>query len=60
MDLCLSRMTSSATLTTDTLASTWLQFSDTEYPLYYLDKDNIKIKGSAAEHFTGNHGECSQ
>lgn len=40
----------SATLTTDTLASTWLQFSDgTEYPLYLDKGDNIKIKGSAAE-----------
>ena len=49
----------SATLTTDTLASTWLQFSDgTEYPLYLDKGDNIKIKGSAAEltslEITGN------
>ncbi len=49
----------SATLTTDTLASTWLQFSDgTEYPLYLDKRDNIKIKGSAAEltslEITGN------
>ena len=40
----------SATLTTDTLVSTWLQFSDgTEYPLYLNKGDKIKIKGSAAE-----------
>lgn len=49
----------SATLTTDTLVSTWLQFSDgTEYPLYLDKGDNIKIKGSAAElaspEITGN------
>ncbi len=35
----------SATLTTDTLVSTWLQFSDgTEYPLYLNKGDKIKIK----------------
>jgi hypothetical protein len=49
----------SATLTTDTLVSTWLQFSDgTEYPLYLNKGDKIKIKGSAAEltslEITGN------
>ena len=58
--LCLSRMTSSLQPSpTDTLASTWLQFSDgTEYPLYLDKGDNIKIKGSAAEltslEITGN------
>lgn len=49
----------SATLTTDTLVSTWLQFSDgTEYPLYLNKGDKIKIKGSAADlnslEITGN------
>lgn len=49
----------SAILTTDTLASTWLQFSDgTEYPLYLNKGDKIKIKGSASEltslEITGN------
>lgn len=53
----------SATLTTDTLVSTWLLFGDgTEYPLYLDKGDDIKIKGSAAEltslEITGNtHNE---
>lgn len=39
----------SATLTTDTLVATWLQFSDgTEYPLYLNKGDKIKISGSKA------------
>lgn len=49
----------SATLTTDTLASTWLLFSDgTEHPLYLNKGNKIKIKGSASElaslEITGN------
>lgn len=39
----------SATLTTDTLVATWLQFGDgTEYPLYLNKGDQINIKGSKA------------
>lgn len=49
----------SATLTTDTLVSAWLQFSDgTEYPLYLNKGNKIKIKGSTADlsalEITGN------
>lgn len=49
----------SAELYTDTLVSTWLQFSDgTEYPLYLNRGDKIQIKGSATElsslEITGN------
>lgn len=49
----------SATLTTDTLVSTWLQFSDgTEYPLFLNKGNKIKIKGSATDltalEITGN------
>lgn len=49
----------SVSLTTDTLASTRLQFSDgTEYPLFLNKGDQIKIKGTAAElaslEITGN------
>ena len=41
----------SATLTTDTLASTWLQFSDgTEYPLY-LDKGGQFFIGNIPRDF---------
>lgn len=40
----------SATLSTDTLVSTWLLFSDgTEYPLYLNKGNKIEIKGSKAE-----------
>lgn len=49
----------SATLSTDTLVSTWLQFSDgTEHPLYLNKGDEIHIKGSASDlaslEITGN------
>lgn len=49
----------SATLTTDTLVSTWLQFSDgTQYPLYLNKGNKIKIKGSSTDlnllEITGN------
>jgi peroxiredoxin len=49
----------SATLTCDTLVSTWLQFKDgTEYPLFLNKKNKIKIKGSTADlsslEITGN------
>lgn len=40
----------SATLATDTLVSTWLQFNDgTKYPLYLNKGDKIQIKGSASD-----------
>lgn len=40
----------SAKLSTDTLVSTWLLFSDgTEYPLYLNKGNKIEIKGSKAE-----------
>lgn len=40
----------SATLSTDTLVATWLQFSNgTEYPLYLNKGNKIQIKGSMAE-----------
>ena len=49
----------SVTLSTDTLASAWLLFSDgTEYPLYLNKGNKIKIKGSASDitslEITGN------